>query len=397
MYNMESRNLIHAVLCIGIYLAISACTSASGSSGGDSNIDPLISETALAASTDSNGQITFSFQAPGNISAFQLVVFTGTNSIKLVSLQNSNGAISLAALNSLFLGPTSPSVNVSTLNYPFTLDQISPGVYSATYQLVDAQGKNKAAEGVAFTAKLLTKSDTDLNSGTVRVNMILAGALSGSEDLQESLDSAMALVRAFMSTANLSLDVEWTSYPSALTLPNVRSGDAYYEALSSAVRPYAVNIIIGQEVSGIGGHEARYSVSSGDGSPAVPSARSVSAISLLRVAGNDGRFNFDGQGKSQVHDDEIRLAAEEIGQLIGHFLGLSHIVENDGNRSTGNDSLSDTASCVTLVDCREDKDARENLMFPFPLEVVGSNLDTYKRTTLTPQQKAILQSSVLVN
>ena len=59
------------------------------------------------------------------------------------------------------------------------------------------------------------------------------------------------------------------------------------------------------------------------------------------------------------------------------------------------DSLSDTETCLSIADCRENKVVRENMMFPEPIEIQGSQEDSYKRTRITPQQAEMLQHSIL--
>lgn len=386
------------VACLSVTLV--GCTSGgSDSADGGSDVPPAVSLNVsnLSASTNENGQLTYTFSVAADVPSFQLLVFPGANQIKLVSLRNGQNEISLTPLEHSWQTPKDFSAQLNVLNFPFPGASLSPGTYSATYQLVDGTATDTPLGFTSVDAKIVTKRDSNLSTGRVGVNVVLVGPLGGSQDLRDSLTEVMTNVQSTFSAASLTLDIAWFDVDGPDNLPDPRSNDPFYDQLSKSVRPNAINIVFGTDVFGLSDPDFRYSISSGDGGAAIPSVRSASAVSIFAVAGGDGKFNFDGDGGQQVHDDEVRLASEEVAQLIGHYLGLSHTVENDGNRTLSSDALTDTPSCVTLVECREEKEVRENLMFPFPVDILESNLDTYRRNDLTEQQKAVIQRSVLVD
>lgn len=397
---MNIRLLSLLAVATSVVLSLSGCTSDSDdgdtSGGGGTNPPIVLSERNLRSQANSDGVVTFTFELPAGTSAFQLLTFPGNNQIQLLTLSGPQGNIELSALSALDRPATRFQSQLNVLNMPFTPTNLAAGAYSARYLVVELAGETPAA-GAEVTAKLLSKSDSNLDSGSVGVNMILTGPLSGSSDLREDLEDALSRAASILSSAGLSLNVEWFDVMGPDILPDPRSGDIFYANLANEVRPNAVNIVFGSQVTGLSDPDFRYTVTTFDGSPAVPTAFSVGAISILTVAGSDGKFNFDGDDADQVHEDEIRLASEEIAQLIAHYLGLAHIVQNAGGITTAADALTDTPSCVTIAECRDEETVRENLMFPYPLEVLNSNEDTYGRTQLTSQQKQILQRSVLVN
>jgi hypothetical protein len=389
----------HITCLLAVALLAVGCTESSSDDDGfdESSHSPspvFLNEQSLHATSDGNGFAAFSFSIT-NEAAFQLLVAPGSNQAKLVELRNSQGPISLVPLTHTFRGPQNPT-SVNVLEYPFGLLNVASGTYTATYQFLNSTG-DASVPFTNFDATLLSKRDNDLNSGTVGVNMVLVGPVAGSQETRDSLQSALTVASSYLSSADLSLNVEWVSYPGSDLLPDPNSGDTFYEDISKATRPNCINLVFGSDVQGLQSQNSVYSISTGDGGPALPSTRSVAVLSILATAGGDGRFNFDGDENQEIHSDEIRLAGEEIAQLIAHYLGLSHILENDGNITKSSDALTDTHTCLTAVDCREEKDVRENLMFPFPLPILDDALDTYTRSNITAQQKAVLQRSVLVN
>lgn len=397
---MNRARLLSLTFLLLSCCVFSSCTSGSSSddSDGGNNVtsNPLLSEATLAATSNQDGFLTFNFTIGPAVSAFQLLTFPGTNQIRLAELRDPRGLVSLDPLASVYQGPQNPTDTINVLRVPFTPDNLAPGTYSATYQLIEQFSQSPVAD-TTIVATLVTKQDDNLSGGTARVNFILVGPVAGAEEIRDSLESVLSKVRSVFSAADIDLDVEWIAAQGPDTLPNPREDQAFYDELTRSVRPYAANIVFGSEVVGLQSPNDQYTVNLGDAGAAVPSPRSVGAVSIFAVAGGDGRFNYTDEGGQQIHNDEIQLASEEVSQLIAHYLGLSHIVENDGGRTLSSDALSDTESCVTLVDCQIEKDIRANLMFPFPILISGTDMDSYKRVDLTEQQKALLQRSVLVD
>ncbi len=387
--------LVSIALCLTLWGCTSGGSSSSDSDGsGSSNLQ--VTTRSLSARSDGDGRLRFDFSVASSAAAFQLLTFPEGNQIRLLNLRNDQGLVSLSALDSVHSSAVELQSQVNVLQVPFTPDNLIAGNYTAEYELIDP-GTQMPLTDTEVGATLLTKQDADLSRGTVRVNLILVDPLGGSQELRESLEAALDEVRSIFSTVNLSLDVEWSAAAGSSVLPDPRGNDAFYLELTKAARPQSVNLVFGSQVSGLGSPNDQYAVSLRDGGVAVPNAQAVGVLGIFAVAGSDGRFNYDGEDGQQIVEDEIQLAAEEMAQLIAHFLGVSHLVENDGGNTTGSDSLSDTESCLTLTDCKTEKSIRENLMFPFPIFIDGTDMDSYKRTKLTAQQGSLLQRSVLVD
>ena len=401
---MMWRNFQSLLFCCLLVVATSACTKSSDDNGdfdgdfgnGDSPPPVNLDQRALSAMTNEDGIANFSFTVDPAVTGYQLLVSSGVNRSQLVALSDSQGEVSLVPLAPAFQGPLYLSTSVNALNFPFSPFNVMRTSYTASYKLIDSTTQNPLPF-TELSATLLTKKDSDLSNGTVGVNMILVGSVGGSSETRDSLQSVLSVAESYLSSAGLSLNVEWVPVPGPDTLPDPNTSNSFYENIVQHTRVNSVNIVFGTEVTGLHNQDAIYSISTGDGGPALPSPRSVAVVSILAVAGPDGLFNYDGDGSVQINGDEIGLAGEEVAQLIGHYLGVTHILENDGFLTTSSDALPDTNSCVTIVDCRNEKDVRGNLMFPFPIYILDENLDTYKRNHLTSQQTTILQSSVLVN
>lgn len=398
---MKLHRTFGLILCSIVLTFVSACTSGSDGDGGeiDSGGSPapvVLEERSLTTTTDENGLATFSFTVDSNIKAYQLAVHPQEFQTRLVSLNDNQGVVPLGPLEAAYRGPLTLASSINVLNFPFSPFNVVRTSYTAKYLLFDPNSQSPVPFA-EISADLLINKDSDLNHGTVAVNIVLVGPVAGSDDTRDSLESVVSKAASLLGAGNLTLDVEWIPYPGPETLPDPNSNDPFYEALSKATRPHAINIVFGSDVIGLTAQDAFYSISTGDPGPAVPSTRSAAAVSLFAVAGPDGKFNYDGEGGIQVNSDEIRLAAEEVAQLIGHYLGVTHIIESDGNVTTGSDALPDTNSCITIVDCRVQNDVRDNLMFPWPLETFDGNLSTYARVALSSQQTNIIQRSVLVN
>jgi hypothetical protein len=255
---------------------------------------------------------------------------------------------------------------------------------------------------------LLSKSDSDSSSGTLKVNFISLGAAADSEEIRNDLEGVVEIVKVLYSRAGIGIDPAWYSFAGATEVTDPRAGDSTYDAISAAVRPYAVNVIFAGKVKGLKADD-QYGVPGAAPGPSVPSARSAIVIDILEVTGGDGQFQVRGDGdtdRPSGHNDEIRLCAEEVARDIGLYLGLENVVEFKGGQVIRSDSLSDTESCITEIQCREQGDSRNNVMFPRPLRLSsedsrnkkkGGANSYYAREDFSEQQRAILNSHVLVD
>jgi hypothetical protein len=195
----------------------------------------------------------------------------------------------------------------------------------------------------------------------------------------------------------VSLDIRSYDLSGPETCPDPKTHPALYEEIANQVRDESVTILVCSDAEGFKSPEEDLTVRPRGLQTVTNSSRSISVFALKQIAGNDTRFNFEGEGEDQVVDDEFQLAVEELSQLIAHGLGLGHNVEIEGDRVVGADNISDTSACASLVDCREEKDVRENLMFPYPLEIPDEGDKTYERSRISSGQAAVMQRSILVD
>ena len=119
-------------------------------------------------------------------------------------------------------------------------------------------------------------------------------------------------------------------------------------------------------------------------------------FSITRVAGEDGKFNYDGAGATKLWDDEIEVASEVLAALAGEYMGLKPVVSFDGNEVVATDGLADTASCVTEVECKTEDSPRDNVMFPRVYRKPREGDKTYSRNQLSAQQIEVLRGSALL-
>ena len=370
-----------------------------GSDSGGSEAPPSslqLTDTVISSQATALNTVTFSFPVAPSTTAAQLVAFFPNGILQLRSLSGPTGPLSLASLTSGAQSATNPSNQVSTVQLPLVGTTLVPGTYVATFDIATSTF-SPIPPGTPIQARLLEKTDSDLARGTVQVNLVLVGPVAGSEELQRDLREAADKARAVFNQADIELSFEFIGVDGPETVPDPRLGDPLYEQISNVARQQSIHIAIAGDVRGLDGEEQALAISTMESQPGVPSTRSVSALSIREVAGSDGRFNFQGDGASQIFDDEIEVAGEEIAQLIGHALGLQHIIELDGDRVVRTDNLNDTPSCVTFVDCREERDIRENFMFPVLLAIPGEGRKTYSRTRITTEQANRLHQSILVD
>lgn len=397
--DMNQRpTLLGNLLLVGsLSLTLCGCGGGGSSGGGEEGeAAPRVAQTAIVASSSAASDVTIPFVVSNNSTGAQLVTFAPGALLQLTALRGPGGNISLSPLLSGASTATSPAAGVASFALPLGSTGLESGNYQATFALGTPDGQTVPA-GTEIRSELLEKSETDLSFGRVRVNLFLVGPVAGSEDLREDLSDAAAIAADQFANRGLQVDFFLLDAGGPETLPDPRSADPFYTQLSLSAPKYSISIAIGSDVDGLDGEEQRLSISAGDGVPGIPSSRSVSALSLRRIIGSDGRFNFDGDGRDQVFEDEVDVASEEIAQLVGHALSLQHPIEFDGDRVIRSDNLADTGSCITFVDCREDSELRENLMFPELIAVPNSGGETYRRRKITEQQASIMHRSVLVD
>lgn len=400
------RFLFQSIATVLLAASLIACGGGgdSGGSGGSSNLS--LERTVVQGTTDASGRVEFNFSIPGGRASFQMVATSGSGILRLVSLSDPSGR-DVTATSTAVSAQENQEGSPSTVNYPYLTGSVPAGSYSAVYRLANISGG--ATQDVSLT--VLSKSDSDSTNGTIKLNFVLVGPANSSQ-IQSDLDQAVSILEVIFARAGISIDSKWYSFDGPATLPDPRSGTSFYATISEAIRTDAVNVVFGSTVQGLQSPDFRFGRPGAIPGPAVPSTRSAIAISISALTGSDGRFNQNSDRRNRgstednitlVSDNEFRLAAEEIGRLVGNYLGLENIVQISGGRITDTDQLSDTDSCLNLTSCRENDKVRSNLMFPEILVKTEEDRageqrrEYYLRTEITNQQRTVLNSSVFVD
>ena len=386
---------------LGCVVILSACAEDSADSGTGV---PDVGQDAANGATDSNGRGTVEFAVSNGLTAFELATFYDRGTSRLVSLVGPGGEELIASTSEVGRGNGSSNPPHVT-NYPFVDGNVRAGNYRAVYELEEGRQPQPVA-GVELRTMILSKRDADTNNGVLRINLITAGPVADSEETRAALERALEIWRTIYERGGILLDVEWYRVEGPGTLPDPRQADPYYDQILQGVRSDSVNVVLGAGLTGLKGPYDQFGLLGTTPGAATASSRSVVVLSILALTGPDGQFDYEGTGSSEVHNNETRLAAEEMARLAARYLGLEDIVKFQGSSVIGSDSLSDTASCLSVVSCREEQGARNNLMFPVPLsktqrpddfEWGESGREFYPRDSITQQQRAVLNRHVLVD
>jgi hypothetical protein len=395
---------LNLAIFFALLFSLTNCSGGSSVSGGSSNLN--LTEDEVRAVTGADGIAAFSFSISPGVSAFQLEASSPVGELRLLQVAGPSGAeiIGLES-NPKFSEALQFQNSPNTFRAPLLTGSVVPGNYTAVYEV--RSGRNRQAAGVEIIGKILTKRDADLNNGTLRLNVVLVGPVADAADTHEALDGILEIVKVIYERAGIALDINLYDFAGAAKVPNPHDGDFFYETLSDSVRHGAVNVVLAADVNGTRGNDTRYGAFGASPGAATPSARSAVAISILEVTGRDGKFDFKGRGRTQEHNDEPRLAAEEIARHIGHYLGLTNIVDfgtSGISRVSGSDLLNDTPSCLSYTDCQTEDLVRSNIMFPIPLPKiardqgqVNNGREYYRRDAITNEQRAVMNRSVLVD
>lgn len=414
---MYTRTLCKLTLLISL-TALVACTNGSDSEAPSGTSKLALGRSTYSTTTDANGIATVQFEVPNGINAFQLVVQSSEGGVSFVSVSGP-GATSLDT-NNASAGSFEAESSIAAINYPHLQERVTPGSYTARVLVTTGRSKKNPVEGTPIAATLLTKKDSDMNSGVLKVNMALVGPVSDADETRDVLEAAVRIWGMIFFRAGITLDVEWYDFAGPSRVPDPSSGDALYSEIATSVRPGAITMVIASDVRGLGRtRNDRFTSYPSSPGAADPTPLSIAAVSVLEISGRDGKFDYYGPGSSTTHNDEIRLAGEELAQLAGHYLGLSHTVDfGNGSIVSQSDNLPDTLSCLALTDCRTEDLVRSNFMFPFPLarqrnggwggSLPGNNdrydpseyrpgREYFAREAVTDQQRRVLNSSVLVD
>jgi hypothetical protein len=393
------------------------CTSGGGSTPGDGSSSPNLNTLQTVTVTNELGEGTVEVNVPAGYSAFQAMALTPVDKQKIhVSrVVAPNGKVLIDDDTTLAVSDAvTYRETVVAVNLPLLYSNITQGSYLVTFQL-KKKNESKADPtivGVELPVTIVLKRDANLSAGALRVNIILVGPVADSIDMRDGFQNAFEIWKQTYGDAGITLDPRWYDWAGNSELPDPESGDAFYEQIANTVRPNAINIVVGNDFKGGNGRENKYSMPAAIPGPATATPWSAIAVSGLNITGSDGKFNYGNPnsnsgsrepGATQTVDDEVRLAAEEMGRSTARYLGLQDVVVFDGSNVTTADLYSDTPSCTSTANCRVSGETAGNLMFPFPVQEYpdSGNNNTqrtyYQRNDLSPQQSAALNRSILVD
>jgi hypothetical protein len=260
-----------------------------------------------------------------------------------------------------FVAPT------TTLQWPISPADgpLDTSRYTLRAGIADA---SRAYVSGSAVVEVLFKTDADLTSGTLPVNLVLGQATAADPFVVTAVEQAVELWREVYRAVGIELDIErFDLESSSLGAPSQGDFEAY-EAMSGSTRPGAVNLVILEEITDFGG---ALGFAGGIPGPVVPSNLSAVVVSSTLSAGTDGVFE----------PAEVVLLGETMAHEVGHYLGLFHPVEAAFDSW---DAIDDTPQCLDERTCVVD--LGENLMFPYPLCEAGSCVQQQR---LTVDQSAV--------
>lgn len=356
--------------------------------------------------TDANGNFSVVFNLGENVSAFQLITKVEGEEIGATRVISPSGEI-------IFNGDTYYSnyqtdgkqfdKNINTFNFPVstTSSNLEAGTYTVNFKI-----KSKKS-GVSTSSSLVIKSDTNKSNGVVNLNVIFMGSVANSEELIKHITNALdSYSIVTLNRAGIVANVNYYSYPKMPSiLPDPRAGDAIYESVANAV-PSGINLFMGADIENFSASDGHSGVSASVPGPVLPTKKSAIAFSINKAVGRDGEFN--GRGNSGVDNDEketdegdeVRLFSDSISHEIFHYLGLRNSVEFIVNTVAWGDGLN-SEKCVEKSRCEDIKNARENVMYPYPIKhqanTYNRNYYWFVRNIVSSDQRMVANKWVGVN
>ena len=355
--------------------------------------------------SDEAGNFQVNFNLSQNIAAFQIITKANSEEIGVVSVISPSGEVIFDAdtyYSDYQTDGKQFQKNVNTFNFPVTptSSNLKEGAYTVTYKL--RSGKNKDV-----SSTLITKSDSNKSSGVLTLNIIFMGSVANSteiiKDIKKALDSYSIPT---INKAGIAVNVNYFSFPNSVSiLPDPTSGDSLYESISSSL-PSGINLFMGADVQNLNKDKGHSGISASVPGPVLPTSKSAIAFSLNKAVGDDGEFNgrgyndVDNDEKDEDEGDERRLFSDSISHEVFHYLGLRNSVEFRGNVVTWGDGLN-SEKCVDKNRCEDIKNARENVMYPYPIRHTA-NSDDYNyywfvRNIVSSDQRMVANKWVGVN
>ena len=350
------------------------------------------SQFVVSAVTDSDGRALATIGIPAGIARYSITAQSSAPFIRtehvvsgdVVYLNISGEFISLATEFQNVLG----TVNVPSRDF-------DPSARSGPVDVIVTAASDATETGFTPAAQVqvdfvvTTKSDPDLRSGTLALNVFRVGDAAVTADAAAAIESAITRMEdIYRDQAGITVQTEVFDLAGPEKLPFPFEGGELYLSSSQGARTPAVNIFVGAEIDLDVGFGTLLGVAASIPGPSHPTTKSAVAVSLVGNAGPDGVFS----------ESERRILGETFAHESGHFLGLFHPIELDGLIgffASGEDSLTDTETCAIIFECIENENLAHNLMFPTPLPAEDGG--TIPQDRLTSQQRGVLNLNAIVN
>lgn len=343
------------------------CTLSCGSGSGGNESNTFQKEGDLSdssATSDTNGVASTSVTIPPGTNKLAIVSSTDAF-IATATAANDLGTVYVSAAGEVTTASTFLDTFVSAINIPSRdFDPPLAGSTINVQSVVAGSYDGGALSGRTVNFSSLARSDADLASGNLQVNVNYIGATANDPDLRAAMEQSIEVFKQIYGSAGITLVVNEFDFSGPNIIPDPSTGDALYGALSNAVPSPAVNVCLGLDLT----TPDLLGLAAGiPGSP-LPSVKSCVGVSAINAAGYDGVFS----------PDDIRVLGETLAHEVGHFMGLFHPVEGDFATF---DPLTDTPTCGGESSC--DSALGANNMYYVP---VGNT----PQFNLTPQQRGVL-------
>lgn len=355
-----------------------------GNDGGGNGSNAVTSKTTVTA--DSNGSAPLNFSLPSGTTKFSIVAQTSANSLRFEALRDSD--------NNNFLTPNGSEVSFATtflndLNVASAPSRSqdpsinTDNTFSAvTSSSSDDNGNNPASDAVVnFT--VTSREDGNFGGGTLDVNIFFVGSVGQNPTNKNAITSAVEEFKRIYAKAGISLRINNLDVSGANILPDPLSGSEFYRNASALGIIPGLFVFVTGDVSGTG--DRVLGIAGGIPGPAISTTRSAVVISIANGAGANGVFD----------SEEIRVLGETLAHESGHYLGLFHPVDFDGNTVAAEDPLSDTATCSSINQCLQNDSLIGNLMYASPVQDTDGSL--IPQNNLTSQQGGVMNRYIAVD
>lgn len=377
---------------------IIGCTSSSNDIDQYEQLELNSPITEYEVSTDNSGFAEFEVSIPTGSTAFQLVANSNSQYLKIGTVTAPNGAILFTGEEATaHTGQPLISEPPAVVRYPFTPIETSiSGNHRIRIQALDK--KEDPISGQSIRLSLISKNSRSANP-RVNINVILAGSTADDRRNNIAIDDALTDVQSWYGEHDIILAInviERADLPSRLPNPTNIEENSIYQELANQY-PSAINMIFTNKVDNLRNPDNEFAQAGSIPLAAIPTGKSMIALSIRDLAGADGEFDSDRLGNSpsqQRFDNEVDQMASVIAHELGHALGLKNTVQIKGSLVVDTDQLSDTQSCSTEEACEAERGANELIMFPYTLRKEHGSGSFLVRNKLTAQQATIIRNSI---